>query len=578
MSSLLTIDNRLARLEEAEAPAPVVIRPTPEPDLWAFTQAYPWQIDRHGFDWDAHRYLPPLYQAVQADPTRQTSLDITVIKGAQIGATIWAMMALLYLARRFPAAQLGYFLPDQAMSQLFSANRFKPLVESNLEARRLLGNEQQGTNNTRLRTLGDASIYFSYMGGTTSTESVPLLGIFFDEVRRMSHTDLGLARQRISHSPFPVDIKLSTAGYPDADIAAYYARTDEREWHTRCACPDGVILADEWPNCLGFDGEDVYYRCPRCETRISNPQDGGFVAHHPERPLIGFRIPQTLSLAPLHQPKALWEAYSNPQTDRGEFYRSVLGRPYINPEAQLVTEADLLACRDTQVDWEAEGDRCSMGIDQMGGWNDIVILAHYRTTKVRLVHLERLEGDNPFDDGRLDRLMRDFDISCCCCDLNPNFNEAMRFAKRWESRVFLVTYASTERADMIAWRDRRKAKDQAPNEDEVRFRYIVTLQRYKAIDYALGLFRERLIALPDPDSLLQTIRDDHGRVRPVALGRELFWPHMRRVVRQKTIVNEEAGTYRMDMVKVGADPHYAFAYTYAVAAASRRQAGRVAML
>ena len=304
----------------------------PEPDLWSFTNAYPWQIDRHGFDWEVHRYLPPLYEAVRAVPSEQAGLDLTVIKGAQIGATIWAMMALLFLARRFPAAQLGYFLPDQSMSQLFSVNRFKPLLESNAEVKRLLGSEQQGTNNTRLRTLGDASIYFSYMGGTTSTESLPLLGIFFDEVRRMAHTDIGLAEQRISHSPLPVNIKLSTAGYPDADIAAYYGRTDEREWHTRCACPDGVILADEWPACLHINGERVSYRCPRCQTAIANPQDGQFVAHHPERSLIGFRIPQTLSLAPLHQPGALWAKYIDPQTDRGEFYRSP-GRPYVNRSA-----------------------------------------------------------------------------------------------------------------------------------------------------------------------------------------------------------------------------------------------------
>ena len=243
-----------------------------------------------------------------------------------------------------------------------------------------------------------------------------------------------------------------------------------------------------------------------------------------------------------------------------------------------MTDDDLTGCRDRDVDWETQGDRCAMGIDQMGGWNDVVLLAPYRGSKVRLVHLERLEGDDPFDDGRLDRLMRDYDVSCCVCDLNPNFNEAMRFAKRWESRVFLVTYASTERADMIAWRDRRKPKDQAANEDEVRFRYVVTLQRYKAIDYALGLFKERLIALPDPDGLHQTIRDDHGRVRPVAMGRDLFWPHMKRVIRQKTIVNEEAGVYKMEMVKIGADPHYAFAYTYAVVAASRRHSGRVALV
>jgi hypothetical protein len=546
----------------------------PETSLWEFVTTCPWQIDRHDFDWAQHRYLQPVYEAVQVLPGVTDSLSITVIKGAQVGMSIWAMLGMIYLAVKFPAAQLGYFLPDQSMSQLFSVNRFKPLIESNSLLGSLLGTEREGTNNTRLRTLGDASIYFSYMGGTTSTESLPLMGIYFDEVRRMNHSDIALAEQRISHSRFPVNIKLSTAGFPDADIDYYYHFTDQREWHTSCQCHDGVMLAEIWPESIGLQGEEVFFRCPKCDTKITDPQHGRFIAHAPQQRLTGFRIPQTVSLAPLHQPKALWTRYTNPKEDRGEFYRSVLARPYVDPESQLVTEADLQACENTDVRWEQEGTNCAMGIDQMGGFLDVVVLAPARREKLRLVHLERLEGDDPFDDGRLDRLMRQYDVSVCVCDLNPSWNESMRFAKRWVQRCWLVTYSSAERADMFAWRDRRKPPDQTPNEPDVKFKYVVTLQRYKALDYALGLFKERLIDLPHRRGLVQTIHDDHGLMRPVFMAEELFWPHMQRVIRQKHVMDEATGVYKMEMIKVGSDPHYAFAFTYAVCAASRSPGGR----
>jgi hypothetical protein len=562
------------RLEHGLPQAPSLA--IPETTLADFVTRRPWQIDRHAFDWDQHRYLLPLYAAFCLDPHTTDHLTITLIKGAQIGASVWAMLGLIFLAVKFPGRKNGYFLPDQTMSYLFSGDRFKPMVQSNPIIGQMLGDAS--TDNMRLRMIGQSSIFFSYMGGTTSTESLPLLGIYFDEVRRMAMTDVSLAEQRISHSEYPVNIKLSTAGYPGTDIDYYYSLTTQQEWHTTCQCPDGVVLADLWPECLGFHGEEVFYRCPRCSTVIDNPQDGRYIAHAPLKDTLGFRIPQTLSLAPLHRPAALWARYTNPKEDRGEFYRSVLGRPYVDPEAVLVTEDDLIACENTDLHWETDGVNCALGLDQMGGWNDVVILKHGRGGKFRLVHLERIEGDDPWADGRLDGLMRRYDVSHACVDLNPNYNESLRFCKRWYARAHLVTYSSTDRADMFAWRDRRRPKDQIANEPDVKFKYVVTLQRYKALDYALGLFRERLIEMPHRRGLIQTCRDEHGVTRPVFMAEELFWEHMKRMVRQKHVLDEDQLTYKMQMVKVGSDPHYAFSFCYAVAAASRLGTGRVAIL
>jgi hypothetical protein len=424
------------------------------------------------------------------------------------------------------------------------------------------------------------------MGGATSTESAPLLGLFLDEVRRMQPLDITLARQRISHSPFPIDVKISTAGYPDQDIAYWFARTDQRHFYSACHCPDGIALAEEWPDCISLQPGDVFYRCPRCDTRIANPQVGRYVAHAPERAVRGYHIPQTLSLAPLHSPGALWDKWTNPQEDRGEFYRSVLGRPYVDPEAQLVTADDLKACVNPDLQWEREGRNCALGLDHMGGWLDVVILAQAHGEKLRLVHVERIEGDDPFgnDDaarhirGRLDDLMHRYDVRCAVSDLNPNYNEVLRFSQRWKPRAFLVTYSSSDQADMIVWRDQVHHRGQQGMADEVKFTYTVTIQRYKALDYALGLFTQRQIALPHPRGLTQTVHDDHGVLRPVFMGEEMFWPHMQRIVRQKHILNAEQGTYKMEMVKVGADPHYAFAFMYAVVAASRVTGGAPAIL
>jgi hypothetical protein len=174
--------------------------------------------------------------------------------------------------------------------------------------------------------------------------------------------------------------------------------------------------------------------------------------------------------------------------------------------------------------------------------------------------------------------MLDYDIACAVSDLNPNYNEVMRFSQRWRPRAFLVTYSSAPTAPMIAWRDRVRRKDQQPNEEDVRFKWVVTIQRYKLIDFALGLFKKREIVLPHPKALVQTARDEHGMLRPVLMGEELFWPHMQRLVRHKHVLDEEQGTYKMEVTKVGADPHFAFAFSYAVVAAARMPSSRFALL
>jgi hypothetical protein len=539
----------------------------------------PWQIDRHPFDWDAHRYLLPLYDAFHIDSRANDGLQMVVLKGAQMGASTFGMLGLLFIALKFPGSWASYYLPDQAMTNIFSSNRFKPLVESNPTIAPLLGGEKnEGDNSNRLRRLGTSSISFGYMGGRTSTESLPLLGVFFDEVRRMDILEINLAQERISHSPYPINIKLSTAGYPEQDIHAYFLKTNQQYWHTRCRCPDGVELAAIWPECIGLQGDEVFYRCPTCSTVIHNPQDGRYIAHAPAKSIPGFHMPQTLSLAPLHAPANLWAKYIDPQQDRGEFHRSALGMPYVDPEAQLVQFDDLVACEDETLQWEQEGVNCVLGGDQMGGWIDIVILKHTPRGKFRLVHLERIEGDDPFGDGRLDGLMRRYDVSHACMDLNPAWNESMRYAKRWYGRAHLVTYSSTDRADMIQWRDRRRPKDQTPNEPEVKFKFMVTIQRYKALDYALGLFRERLVEMPHRRGLVQKVHDEHGVLRPVFMAEELLWPHVQRIVRQKHMLDEDQLKFTMQMVKVGADPHFAFAWCYAIIGASRNSGGRVSIL
>src|SRR5262245_22420667 len=134
---------RQTPLEARQPSGPMV----PERTLLDFVTQRPWQIDRHPFDWANHQYLLPLYEAFRVDPQANDELNVVVQKGAQVGLSVWAMLSMIFLAVKFPGRKLGFFLPDQAMSFLFSGDRFKPMVQSNPAIGGMLGEQSAGTDN-----------------------------------------------------------------------------------------------------------------------------------------------------------------------------------------------------------------------------------------------------------------------------------------------------------------------------------------------------------------------------------------------------------------------------------------------
>jgi hypothetical protein len=155
--------------------------------------------------------------------------------------------------------------------------------------------------------VGESVAYFTYIGGLVTTESLPLDALVFDEVQQMSLAEIETAEQRLAASELGLILRVSTANFEDADIDYYWRRSDQREFVTHCRCPAGVILADCWdptdgPTCIvtgngSTPGVPVepHYRCPHCDTRLDDVQDGTFVAQRPGAARIGFHFPQMLS-------------------------------------------------------------------------------------------------------------------------------------------------------------------------------------------------------------------------------------------------------------------------------------------
>lgn len=538
------------------------------------------RVDNEPFTWEGHEYLIEPYKAMQVSGQHNLDgLKAVWMCGAQVGKTVGGFLTLVWLALYFWGKYLGYFLPDQAMAMIFSDVRFKPMAKSIPEIRPLWGEnpgadegDKRKTDQKRVRSIGASQIFFSYMQGATSTESIPMLGVVFDEVRKMLEGDIERAEERISHSPYPINFKFSTAGYPDANIDKYFKQSNQHKFHSDCNCRDGVVLSDVFPDCIGDRNGEYFYICPTCRTIVKNPRQGRWIPHNPDSKIVGYHIPQTLSCR--QTPEKLLRAFEEAK-DLQEFFNSKLGVAYLAPESRIVTTDHLKATVNPDLQWLKSGTNCAMGIDQMGGFNVVTIRywgekglngAH----KSRLAHIEFVYSDDPWE--RCDELMQQYDVSVCVSDALPNINEARRFAKRWPGRVWLADYSYEAKGDgdICAWGDRpTQTHSERKSSEEIKNKYTVKISRYHGIEWNLMKYVHRLKEQPHEKGIVAEIQDAAGRPKTVHLCEDVFWVHLQKVARRKIWIDETQGKFKMVFENIGLDPHCLHADLYCELALSR---------
>lgn len=579
--------------EMVHARIPDIARNAPD-DLFSFVEQIrpTLKVDNEPFTWEGHEYLLEPYKAFRLTGDKsEEGLQAVWMCGAQVGKTIGGFLLLVWLAMRFWGKYFGYFLPDQAMAMIFSDVRFKPTVRSIPEIKPLWGedptaddDEKRRTDQKRVRSLGASQVFFSYMQGKTSTESIPMLALLFDEVRRMMEGDIERAMERISHSPYPIDFKFSTAGYPDANIDKYYKRSNQNRFHSKCKCKgsDGVVLADVFPNCIGeklhgvtpsLKGlPDTFYICPVCQEPVVNPREGLWIAHNPDSKIVGYHIPQTLSCR--QNAEKLLKAYQE-ASDLQEFFNSKLGIAYLAKESQIVNEDILRATVNPDLKWLNKASNCAMGVDQMGGFNIITIRcwgpkSDNGLCKSRLVHIEAVYADDPW--LRCDELMEQYDVSVCVVDALPNINEARRFATRHKGRVWLADYSYDKKGDddVCVWGDRpRDNPSEKRSSEEIKNKYTCKISRYHGIEWNLMKYVHRLKEQPHERGLEAVVQDNIGRNVTMFICEQMFWVHLQKVARRKEMIDESQGKFRMVFENIGLDPHFLHADLYCELALSR---------
>ena len=129
--------------------------------------------------------------------------------------------------------------------------------------------------------------------------------------------------------------------------------------------------------------------------------------------------------------------YNDPDTDMGEFYNGILGRPYIGAENRL-TLSDVYSCCTHDRMLMGHPGPCAMGIDND---DEKRIVIGYRSGK-KYVIVKVLRTSDKTD---IDDLIRRFNVRQVVIDALPNHDSARELWEKYRGKVFLRTSPENRR-------------------------------------------------------------------------------------------------------------------------------------
>lgn len=523
-----------------------------------------------------------LYEQIPSRREDAFRRTLVLMKCTQVGFTVMEMLATIYMGLKFGSVTIGMFMPDQTNATRKSSERFMPVVRTVPDAHKLMTMEspdgqgrKKGEGNVLTRRIGEALFVFSWTSGRATTESMPMDFLTFDEVQEMSIAAMEKTRERLSASKFRYNLMGSTANWPDSDIHHWYKLGTQHRFHTECpTCRVRKPLDDYFPACIQWDetypddltGRPGAYRYV-CENGhwIDDPQRGEWIPDNPDVWIVSAHFPQMLS--PTITPGEIMEKYIT-STDKKNFYNRVLGKPWLDPSQVPVTLEHMARCveegKKAGVAWKSRAQNCFLGLDQMGAFIVAIVKERLPDGRQAVVHLEEIYSDDPF--ARCDEIMADYGIAACVVEINPNFNDAQRFAKRHEGRVFLCNGFGELPEDMVKWGDAPKLDvSERRTDDDYRTRYTVKADQFKCMQASFGRFTSNPPSClwPDPQELAQNVIEKG--VRKLAALAPRAFDHFTKTALVVEKVKDEGGKeastnkYKRVVRKIKIDPHYSYA-------------------
>lgn len=470
------------------------------------------------------------------DPLNSMSGRVVIMKAAQVGATVMAMLrAMWFLHRRQRSAM--YLFPTHRTADRFRRGRFSVMVQRSPEFRELV----KATGAPGHSQVGVAQFYCHGARSRAELMSVPVAYLTLDErdelyraagLQDTPWSAVDLARQRLAGQPDSWELSLSTPTIPGHGIAAEYDKSDQREFTVTCPLCS-KRLAISWPSAiLGIDGKPYRARfgCMLCKRpwdekqRLSMTTNGTWLPRLRDCEASGYHLNQLLS--PVAQAEKLVRQWQEAQGDPAAlqvFHNAVLGVPYLAEGARLeMARIESAIARSDGARMASSGVNSFAGID-VGPQLLHVVMAVVENGMCRIVW-----AGVALNWAELDRLLEAYQVRSYVVDSQPETHEARRLVER-RSGGWMCYY--------------RTSMTSQPNRDTAQ--HIVRAPRSETLDNLYHAWNQEKV------------------IAPVNLPVE-FADQLRSPVRVVRV--DRRGQPRVDYLEAGGADHYAHAMNYCLMA------------
>ncbi len=411
-------------------------------------------IDGHRFDLEKRAYQQELLSYWTMDGKKKTNEVIQT--GSQVGKTIGKVIEATHGAmyNKYPQGIIFYF-PQRTGVDVFSAGRFQYFLDDNPHVKAMLGK----TNRNDCRRIGKTNIYFFGAGASirvkgeakdaSSARSTPADWIILDERAIFDEDMAKQLNQRLGNSTIARRTDVGTPKIPGDGLDTIYQASDQRQWFIKCekcnhyTCAEDEFIADADKAIIVYQGKG-YTACSHCREPIVPWAPGSkWVPKYPDRTTQGYWVSQMLNpnrnlelmLQQWHDP----EAY---QWTKEEFYRTVLGMPYITAEHKL-TQQMVYSCIGMDKMCESSRVRTVMGVD-------IGKVLHYVIgIKRGKKQYDILKVGRVADQYELHDVAEKMNVQFAVIDHDPEIHMVEEFQKHEKYAIFLNRYSDTMRGQPV---------------------------------------------------------------------------------------------------------------------------------
>ena len=435
-------------------------------------------------------------------------------KAAQMGYSEFAINKTFFWMDVLAESVL-YLLPNSKPDASdFSVGRFEPALAISDHLEQMFSD----TKNVGMKKAGSAILYIRGSRSDSQLKSIPTGRIIFDEFDEMPEQTLALAKERASGQVNKQFILISTPTIPDAKINKHYLDSDQKHFMFKCprcgqweelTYPESLVITAERYNDINIRKSHLICK----KTKLELPHDlkrewlaeNQWVRQYEDSFISGYHINQMYSpgTTPAEFATAALRADVNPY-DAQEFYKSKLGKPYVEKGARITDGELKSATGEYGMRFKASNRLTTLGVD-------VGTKLHFEVTDyefdvnnpsmdVNLMAKGRvLRAGSVANFEELDQLMVLYNVSQCVIDANPERRKALEFAQRFPGRVHLCFYITG-------------LNNANPITLQPQF-YAVKVDRTSWLDMSLSRFRNGTLTLPaDIDAE--------------------YWPHLKALVRR----------------------------------------------